>query len=509
MAETLDTFRDLNEGAELRGAQNLALDDVADAVLGEEGIPDIGLELLDAKRQAAVLRLDAENDGLTFSPFLRTSEGCLMRLVQLRFETWTRPSMPSSISMKAPKSVRLRTRPSMMAPMGYLFFELLPGVFLQLLHAERDAAVAGIDAEDDGVDLVAGLDQLRRMLHALGPGHLGDVNESLDSLLELDERAVVGDREDAAADLCADGVALGRVEPWVRRELLEAERDALLILVELEHLDLDLVAYVDEVAGMGQTAPAHVGDVEQAIEAAQIDERAVVGEVLDGAGEDASLFEGGEGDRLLGVLVLFEQLLAGDDDVAALLVELDDADFDLGADVAVEIADRANLNLRAGQECLDADVDGETALDAAENHTLDRSLGVGSLFELVPDLVAEGLVVADEVAAFGLFALNDHLDGVAGLELGDAVDVEDLLEGNEPFGLEADVDDDVLVGDLDDGAGDDDLFGGEVLRGCGLGCLLAVEVGQRGGEVGGVVVGLVVRRLSAWRRGRARMRLHG
>ena len=68
---------------------------------------------------------------------------------------------------------------------------------------------------------------------------------------------------------------------------------------------------------------------------------------------------------LLGVLLFFEDLLAGDDDVAALLVELDDADFDLGADVAVEVAHGANLNLRAGQECLDADVDGEAALDAA------------------------------------------------------------------------------------------------------------------------------------------------
>ena len=55
------------------------------------------------------------------------------------------------------------------------------------------------------------------------------------------------------------------------------------------------------------------------------------------------------------------------DDVAALLVQLDDADFDLGADVAVEIAHRAHLNLRAGQERLDADVDGQTALDAADD----------------------------------------------------------------------------------------------------------------------------------------------
>ena len=49
VAEALDSFGDLDEGAELRGAQNLALDDVADTVLGEERLPYIGLELLDAE----------------------------------------------------------------------------------------------------------------------------------------------------------------------------------------------------------------------------------------------------------------------------------------------------------------------------------------------------------------------------------------------------------------------------------------------------------------------------
>src|SRR6201999_2727338 len=104
------------------------------------------------------------------------------------------------------------------------------------------------------------------------------------------ERVVVGDREDAATPLRADRVAFGCVQPGVRRQLLESEGDALLVLVELQHFDLNLVAYVDEIAGVGEAAPAHIGDVEQAIEAAQIDERTVVGEVFDGASENAALF---------------------------------------------------------------------------------------------------------------------------------------------------------------------------------------------------------------------------
>jgi hypothetical protein len=40
------------------------VNDVANAMRGEEALPDIGLELLDAEREAAILRLDAENNCL-------------------------------------------------------------------------------------------------------------------------------------------------------------------------------------------------------------------------------------------------------------------------------------------------------------------------------------------------------------------------------------------------------------------------------------------------------------
>src|SRR6202034_523152 len=62
MAQTLHAFGDFDEGAELRGAEYLAVDYIADAVSGEEALPDIGLQLFDPQREAAVLRLDAEND---------------------------------------------------------------------------------------------------------------------------------------------------------------------------------------------------------------------------------------------------------------------------------------------------------------------------------------------------------------------------------------------------------------------------------------------------------------
>src|SRR3974390_3128571 len=99
---------------------------------------------------------------------------------------------------------------------------------------------------------------------------------------------------------------------------------------------------------MREASPAHVRDVEQAVDAAEVYERAVVGEILDGAGEDRTFAEMFESLVALGSLRFFENLLAADHDVAALLVELDDTNFDLLAEVAVQVANRTDLKLRTG-----------------------------------------------------------------------------------------------------------------------------------------------------------------
>ena len=54
----------------------------------------------------------------TTSPFLSTSDGCLIRLLHDMSEMWIRPSMSSSTSTKAPKSVRITTLPAIIAPTG-------------------------------------------------------------------------------------------------------------------------------------------------------------------------------------------------------------------------------------------------------------------------------------------------------------------------------------------------------------------------------------------------------
>ena len=238
-----------------------------------------------------------------------------------------------------------------------------------------------------------------------------------------------------------------------------AERDALGRRVVLEDDDVDLVVDLEQLRRVADAAPRHVGDVQQAVDAAEVDERAVVGDVLDRAAQHLALGERLErGLLLLGVLLL-EERLAREDDVAALLVDLDDAHAQFLPAQRIEVADRPHVDLRAGQERADADVHGEAALDALDD-AADDDLPVGvGLLDLVPDLHLLGLLARQHDVAFTILgALEQHVDGVARLHGDVAVLVEELVDRDETFGLVADVDDDVAFGDLQHGALDDLAF---------------------------------------------------
>src|SRR5207302_8246920 len=74
------------------------------------------------------------------------------------------------------------------------FADSVPRVLRQLLHTERYALVFDIDSEDHRFDLVAFLHEFRRMANFLGPRKIGDMDQPVDSWLDLHEHSEVGKR---------------------------------------------------------------------------------------------------------------------------------------------------------------------------------------------------------------------------------------------------------------------------------------------------------------------------
>src|SRR5262249_16810476 len=269
--------------------------------------------------------------------------------------------------------------------------DLVPRVGLDLLHAQRDFLLVPVDVQDLHLNHVADLHQLVGVVDPLRPRHLPDVDEALDARLQLDEGAVGHDVDDLALVAGARRVLLGDVLPRARRLVLERQGDLLAVLVHVEDVDFQLLVDVDHVARVGNAAPAHVGDVQQAVDAAEVHEGAELGDVLDDALADLARLDFRE-ELLLHLLALIlDEFAAADDDVPPRLVDLEDPAVDGLADVVADVGRPADVHLAGRQEDVDADVHQEATLDLAGHGAADHVPFLVLLDDRFPFLLPLGL----------------------------------------------------------------------------------------------------------------------
>ena len=306
----------------------------------------------------------------------------------------------------------------------------------------------------------------------------------------------------------AHRIAVFRIKPRIRRQLLEAKGNTLFVFVVLQHFHLNLVADIHQIARMRQPPPRHIGNVQQPVEATEIHEGAVLSQILHHSRQDRAFLKMFESLAAFLVLLAFQQFLARDYDVAALLVDLDHRNFERLALHPIQIPDGPQIHLRARQKRPRAeDVDSQAALGTLNHHGVDRALLVVGFFNLVPGVNARGLLVREvDVAFLSLPLFPHHLNLIARLHLRLALVIKHFRERQHAFRLGADVDNHVRRRKLQHRAFDHAVFahclfgfGGEVLK--------------RGSKIfAGVLVGgglpCVRRLLSGGRRGRG-WRIHG
>ena len=107
-------------------------------------------------------------------------------------------------------------------------------------------------------------------------GDLGYVHQPFDSVGYRNEGAERHRLGHDAVDHVADFVLAGEVIPRILARLPDGQRDPLPIAVDLEHLDLHLVPYLDQLAGVIDVLPRELGDVDQTVHPAEVDEGAEI-----------------------------------------------------------------------------------------------------------------------------------------------------------------------------------------------------------------------------------------
>ena len=343
---------------------------------------------------------------------------------------------------------------------------------LDPLEREREAAALAVDLDDLHVDRLALRDDLARVLDVM-LRELRDVHEPFDAGKDLDEGSERDDLGHAPLDDVVLVVALHHLLPRIALGLLETERDALAIAVDVENLDLHRLADVEHLGRMVDMRPRELGDVDEAVHPVEIDERAEVDDVGDLALDDVARLKLVE-DLLPLLLALFlEHGAARQDDVVPRTVELDHLRAQLLAHELVEVLHAADVDERRGQEAANAEVENETALDDLDHAAVDRISGLGGLLDRLPRELEPCALLREDQTPFGvLLREHERVDLVAERDLVGGVDRaanRELGDGNDALRLVADVDENLVLVDPDDRPVDD---------------LPLVDLGE-----GGVVVG--------------------
>src|SRR5262249_11762274 len=129
----------------------------------------------------------------------------------------------------------------------------------------------------------------------------------------------------------------------------------------------------------------------------------------------------------------------------ALLVQLNDCNFDFLALQSVEVANRAQIHLRSRKErTCPHDVHCDPTFDAVDHQCLNRLFLIMSPLDLVPGVQALRLLVRKvDVAFLGLTLVTHHINFLPGLKFRIALMIEDFRNRKHAFRLGADVNNDV------------------------------------------------------------------
>ena len=129
------------------------------------------------------------------------------------------------------------------------------------------------------------------------------------------------------------------------RQLLHAQGNALLVVVEVEDYHIEFVVQLHQFLWMVHAAPAHVCDVDQSIDATQIYEHAVRSDVLDCSLQNGTFLQTLDDDALLLLQFCFNERFVRNNNVFEFLVDFDNLKFHLLSYIKIEITDWLHVNL--------------------------------------------------------------------------------------------------------------------------------------------------------------------
>ena len=207
------------------------------------------------------------------------------------------------------------------------------------------------------------------------------MDQTINTRQDADECTELGQGDDRSMEGAADGVVVLQLLPGVVLGLLVAQRDLVVLGVDVLHIHLDGIANGDDLGGMLDAVPAQLADVAQTVHTADIDECTVRSQALDNAGVGLAHLNVCPELFTLCLVLLSGHLVDAADDLAA--GALGDNQLNVLANQSGVVLITAHSSLRTRNEHLDAlDVDHNAALVELGDVALDDLAGLSGLSDL-------------------------------------------------------------------------------------------------------------------------------
>ena len=258
------------------------------------------------------------------------------------------------------------------------------------------------------------------------------MNQALDPFFELYECAVVHEAHDLAADLGAERILLVHQGPGIFRPLLVAQGDSLCLWIELQYHDLDLVSDREVLRRVVHPTPRDIGDVQQPIDATEIDEDAIVRDVLDHAVQDHPFFQHRQGLGLLGGEFLLQNCFARQDHVVSSPVHTDDLELELPTSERFQILDWFDIHQGAGQKGPNSHIHSQATLDPVDDPAVNDVAGLVALLDIRPDHHPLGLLLREQHVSFRILgALQQYLHVVTDIDREISLEIDEFRDRNQ------------------------------------------------------------------------------
>ena len=159
-------------------------------------------------------------------------------------------------------------------------FEFLPWVSLTLFHTQRDATTIFINFQNHHFYFITHLNYFTWVNILVSPVHFRNMYQTFNALLDFHKCTIVSQIGDFTKQTGTLRITTSQTIPRIFTQLFQAQRNTAAFLIKFQYFSFNFLTNFQHFAWMFNTTPCQISNMQQAINATQINKSTVIGNVF-------------------------------------------------------------------------------------------------------------------------------------------------------------------------------------------------------------------------------------